>query len=97
MQVKIFSDGANFSEMMKMNENPLISGLTTNPTLMHRSGVSNYTEFCKSVLDVVKVKPVSFEVFSDDFSEMEKQSKIISSWGKNVYVKIPIMNTKGEY
>jgi len=74
-----------------------VQGFTTNPTLMRKAGVTDYAAFCKEVLRVVPDKPVSFEVFADDFSEMERQARLISSWGNNVYVKIPITNTKGEF
>lgn len=93
---KIFADGADISGMLEMNANPLISGLTTNPTLMKKAGLSNYERFAKEVLASVTSKPISFEVFSDEFDEMERQALKIASWGDNVYVKIPITNTKGE-
>ena len=93
---KIFADGADISGMLEMNANPLISGLTTNPTLMKKAGLSNYEKFAKEVLASVTSKPISFEVFSDEFGEMERQALKIASWGNNVYVKIPITNTKGE-
>ncbi len=94
--VKIFADGANISGMLEMAANPLISGLTTNPTLMKAAGVTDYKSFALEVLSKIKDKPISFEVFSDDFDEMEKQALEIASWGANVYVKIPTTNTKGE-
>jgi transaldolase len=97
MNIKIFSDGADISSMKEMNDSPLISGLTTNPTLMQRSGVNNYELFCKEVLSFLKVKPISFEVFSDDFEQMAIQARLIASWGNNIYIKIPIMNTKAQY
>jgi transaldolase len=93
---KIFADGANLGEMIEAYNDPLIQGLTTNPTLMFKAGITNYEEFAHKVLDVVKDKPVSFEVFSDDFEEMFKQAKKISSWANNVYVKIPVTNTEGK-
>lgn len=96
LKIKLFADGANISEMFEMNEKSYIKGLTTNPTLMRKSGVENYENFAKEVLATVTTKPVSFEVFSDDFEEMIKQGKKIASWGENVYVKIPITNTRGE-
>lgn len=96
LSVKIFADGANIDEIVKMNSNQLIKGLTTNPTLMKKSGIQNYKAFCLEVLEIVKLKPISFEVFGDDFQEMKVQAHKISSWGENVYVKIPITNTKGE-
>ncbi|MCK9415330.1 transaldolase [Candidatus Dojkabacteria bacterium] len=94
--VKIFADGADKKSMIEMYNNPLINGLTTNPTLMRKAGISNYKEFAIDILSIIKDKPISFEVFSDDLNDMEKQALEISSWGKNVYVKIPITNTKGE-
>jgi transaldolase len=96
LKIKLFADGANISEMFEMNDKSYIKGLTTNPTLMRKSGVENYENFAKEVLATVTTKPVSFEVFSDDFEEMVKQGKKIASWGENVYVKIPITNTRGE-
>lgn len=79
--------------MMEMYANPLIKGLTTNPTLMRKAGVANYRDFAKDILLEIRNKPISFEVFSDDFEEMERQAGEIASWGENVYVKIPITNT----
>lgn len=96
MAVKIFADGADKAGMLEMYRNPLISGLTTNPTLLRKAGVTDYKSFALDILSEIKDKPISFEVFSDDFKEMEKQAKLISLWGDNVYVKIPITNTKGE-
>ena len=96
LKVKIFSDGADKTGMMEMNSNPLIQGLTTNPTLMKKAGITDYCSFCKDILTTIKAKPISFEVFSDDFSEMEHQARKISSWGRNVYVKIPVTNTRKE-
>lgn len=94
--VKLFADGADKKIMLEMYHNPLISGLTTNPTLMRKSGITNYKEFAKDILLYIKDIPISFEVFSDDLKTMQKQGEEIASWGKNVYVKIPITNTKGE-
>ena len=94
--VKIFADGADKKTMLEMNNNSLIYGLTTNPTLMRKSGIINYKNFALDILSDIKEKPISFEVFSDDLDEMYKQALEISSWGQNVYVKIPITNTKGE-
>lgn len=96
LNIKIFADGAEKSKMLELNSSPLIKGLTTNPTLMKKAGISNYAEFCADILNYVKNKPISFEVFSDDFDEMERQALKISSWAENVYVKIPITNTKRE-
>lgn len=96
LTVKIFADGADKTGMLEMNSNPLIQGLTTNPTLMKKVGVTDYRAFCKDILITIKEKPISFEVFSDDFSEMERQAMEIASWGSNVYVKIPVTNTKKE-
>ena len=95
LSVKIFADGANVPGMLEMAANPLISGLTTNPTLMKNAGVTDYKSFALNVLAKIKDKPISFEVFSDEFDEMERQALEIASWGKNVYVKIPVTNTRG--
>jgi transaldolase len=96
LKIKIFADGADKANMLEMYEKSFIKGLTTNPSLMKKAGIADYREFCKDILFFIKDKPLSFEVFSDNFSEMEKQALEISSWGKNVYVKIPITNTKKE-
>lgn len=95
-RVKIFADGADMRSMVEMYHDPLISGFTTNPTLMRKAGVREYRTFAREVLEVIKDKPISFEVFSDDFGEMERQAKEIASWGKNVTVKIPVTNTKAK-
>lgn len=96
LKVKIFADGADKVGMLEMYSKEYIKGLTTNPTLMRKAGISNYSGFCKDILTEIKDKPLSFEVFSDDFPEMERQALEIASWGDNVYVKIPITNTKKE-
>jgi len=96
LKIKIFSDGANLAEMIDMNKKEFIHGMTTNPSLMKKAGIKDYKKFAKDVLNEIKIKPISFEVFSDDFLEMEKQAFDIASWAKNVYVKIPITNTKKE-
>ncbi len=96
LKIKIFADGANKKDMIDMNSKSFIKGLTTNPTLMKKEGITDYRDFCKDILKTIKEKPISFEVFSDDFSEMERQAREISSWGNNVYVKIPITNTHQE-
>lgn len=96
LTVKIFADGAEIGAMKEMAKKPFIKGLTTNPTLMRKSGVENYKKFAGEVLQHISDKPISFEVFSDDFTEMEKQALEISKWGSNVNVKIPITNSKGQ-
>ena len=96
LKVKIFADGADKAGMLEMYEKPYIKGLTTNPTLMKKAGIKDYRDFCKDILSSIKDKPLSFEVFADDFSEMEKHALEIASWGGNVYVKIPVTNTKRE-
>ena len=96
LQVKVFADGADRKGMLEMYEKPYIKGLTTNPTLMRKAGILDYKAFCLDVLDVIKDKPLSFEVFSDEFPEMERQAFEIASWGDNVYVKIPITNTRAQ-
>jgi transaldolase len=95
LKIKLFADGADLSEMVEQAAKPFISGLTTNPTLMRKAGVSDYVGFAKIVLKEITAKPISFEVFSDDLKEMQYQAHKISSWGENVYVKIPITNTAG--
>lgn len=96
LKVKIFADGADKAGMLEMYKKPFIKGLTTNPTLMKKAGITDYRAFCKDILQSINDKPLSFEVFSDDFAEMERQALEIASWGGNVYVKIPITNTKQE-
>jgi transaldolase len=96
LKVKLFADGANLESMLEMASKSYISGLTTNPTLMRKAGVTNYSMFAQQVLEHITQKPVSFEVFSDDISEMHTQARKISAWGENVFVKIPITNTKRE-
>ena len=96
LKVKIFADGADKAGMLEMYEKPFVKGLTTNPTLMKKAGITDYRAFCKDILASIKDKPLSFEVFSDNFEEMERQALEIASWGDNVYVKIPITNTKQE-
>ena len=96
LKVQIFADGADKAAMLEMYEKHYIKGLTTNPTLMKKVGITDYRAFCKDILPSIKEKPLSFEVFSDDFTEMERQAMEIASWGSNVYVKIPVTNTKKE-
>ena len=96
MNVKIFADGADKAGMLEMNKNPLISGFTTNPTLMRKAGITDYKAFALDIIKEIPDKPLSFEVFSDEVEEMYEQAHIIDSWGENVYVKIPVTNTKGE-
>lgn len=96
LKVKIFADGADKDSMLKMSKKPFIKGLTTNPTLMRKANVKNYKKFAQEILHEIRDISISFEVFSDDFEEMEKQALEIASWGNNAYVKIPITNTKME-
>jgi len=91
---KIFADGADFNEMIKLSKTSFVKGLTTNPSLMRKNGISDYESFAKKILKKIKKKPLSFEVFSDNIDEMKEQALKINSWGKNIYVKIPITNTK---
>lgn len=97
LRVKLFADGADIAGIKEMVANPDIKGFTTNPTLMRKAGITDYKAFALDVLKVVPDRPVSFEVFADDFPTMEKQALEIASWGKNVNVKIPVTNTKGEF
>jgi transaldolase len=96
LQIKIFADGADKKGVFDLYRNPLIKGLTTNPTLMRKVGISDYEAFAREILETVTDKPISLEVFSDDFPEMRRQALKISGWQNNVYVKIPITNTKRE-
>ena len=96
LKVKIFADGADRESMLESYANPLVSGFTTNPTLMRKAGVSDYVGFAKEILKEIPDRDISFEVFSDDFDDMERQGREIATWGDNVYVKIPVTNTKGE-
>jgi transaldolase len=96
LKVKLFADGADLDGMVKMASLSHISGLTTNPTLMKKAGITDYTKFAREVLGEISLKPISFEVFSDDVEEMKIQGEKIASWGDNVYVKVPITNTRGE-
>lgn len=95
LKVQIFADGADKNGMLEMYNKPFIKGLTTNPTLMKKAGIKDYEAFSKEILSEVKDKSISFEVFSDDLDEMEMQALKIAEWGENVYVKIPVTNTKG--
>jgi transaldolase len=96
LDIKIFADGADLEGMISLYRNPLIKGLTTNPTLMRKAGIGDYEAFAKDALGFIKDKPISFEVFSDEFSEMRRQALKIRDWQQNVYVKIPITNSRGE-
>jgi transaldolase len=96
LKVKIFADGADRKGMLEMASKPFIKGLTTNPTLMRRAGIPNYATFCKEIATEIREKPLSFEVLSDELDEIERQAMEIASWGKNIYVKIPVTNTKRE-
>ena len=94
LQVKIFADGADLPSILELAKNPLIAGFTTNPTLMRKAGVRDYEAFGRELTRAIPDRPFSFEVLSDDFEEMEQQALEIASWGENVYVKIPITNTR---
>src|SRR5215469_13099302 len=96
LRVKLFADGADKKGMLELNANPLIKGLTTNPTLMRKAGITDFEAFARDILKSINAKPISLEVFSDDFPEMKRQALKINGWAKNVYVKIPITNTRGE-
>src|SRR3989338_3015628 len=95
LKIKIFADGADIKTIVEQYKSGTIQGFTTNPTLMQKNGITEYEAFAKEVLKNIPDKPISFEVFSDEFDDMERQAKKISSWGKNINVKIPITNTKG--
>ena len=96
LKVKIFADGADYDGIVKMSKNPVIKGFTTNPSLMRKAGVADYEAFARKVLGTITDRPVSFEVFADDFASMAEQARTIAAWGANVNVKIPVTNTKGQ-
>ena len=96
LKVKIFADGADKNAILKLYKNPLIQGFTTNPTLMRKAGISDYKSFSLDILKAIPDRPISLEVFSDEVPDMERQAMEIASWGANVYVKIPVMNTRRE-
>ncbi|HEX9460288.1 MAG TPA: transaldolase [Thermoanaerobaculia bacterium] len=96
LTVRIFADGAEKAGMLEMYAKPYIKGFTTNPTLMHKAGLTDYRAFAHEILEAIPDRPISFEVFSDEFGEMERQAREISTWGDNVYVKIPVTNTRRE-
>ena len=97
LKIKIFADGADLNGIKEMYANPMIKGFTTNPTLMRKAGVRDYKAFAHQVLEAVPDRPISFEVFADEFDEMEKQAMEIASWGRNVNVKIPVTNTRRQF
>jgi len=94
LRVRLFADGAVKAQILELYANPCIRGFTTNPTLMRKAGVTDYEAFARDILEVITDRPVSIEVLSDDFAEMERQAHKIASWGDNVYVKIPVTNTR---
>jgi transaldolase len=96
LKTKIFADGADANDIVELSKNPLIQGFTTNPTLMRAAGVAEYETFARDLLAKLPAQPVSFEVFADEFSEMERQARLITTWADNVYVKIPVTNTRRE-
>src|SRR4051812_45294240 len=96
LKIKIFLDGADRGSMLEMAKNPLVSGFTTNPSLMRKAGVKDYKGYAKELWVEIPAKPISFEVFADEFSEMKRQALDIAQWGRNVYVKVPITNSLGE-
>jgi transaldolase len=96
LKIKIFADGADLHGMLDVSGHPLVRGFTTNPTLMRKAGVEDYASFAREAVRLIPDQPISFEVLSDDFDEMEQQAFEIASWGENVYVKVPVMNARGE-
>ena len=95
LRIKVFADGADLEGILELAADPVVSGFTTNPTLMRKAGIEDYEGFARKVLDHVRDRPISFEVCADDFDEMRRQAHRLSSWGQNVYVKIPVTNTEG--
>src|ERR1043165_9319746 len=96
LKIQLFADGADKAGILELYAKPYIKGLTTNPSLMKKAGVKDYEAFAKEILQTVTAKPISFEVFSDEFADMRRQAAKIKTWGSNVYVKIPITNSRGE-
>jgi transaldolase len=96
LSIKIFADGADLKGMVELARDPSISGFTTNPTLMRQSGITDYEAFAREALKQITDLPISFEVFSDELDDMARQARLIAAWGANVYVKIPVTNTRGE-
>ena len=97
LKIKIYADGADLEKNGFFNNNPLIKGFTTNPTIMKKNGINNYEDFAKNILKIVKTKPISFEIFADDTDSIIEQAEYISSWASNIYVKVPVTNTKGYF
>jgi transaldolase len=97
LKIKLFADGADLDSMLILYKDPSIKGYTTNPTLMKKAGITNYEKFARQVLEEIPDRPVSFEVFADDLTNMLAQAKVIASWGSNVNVKIPVTSTRGEF
>lgn len=96
LKINIYADLANYQDIVDLTQNPYVKGFTTNPTLMKQAGIEDYEEFAKKTLEKISNYPISFEVFSDEFSEMKEQALKIRSWGENIFVKIPITNSRGE-
>jgi transaldolase len=96
LRIKVFADGADLEAMLALAANPLVKGFTTNPTLMRKAGVEDYERFAHRILEQITEVPISFEVFADEFEDMERQARLIASWGANVFVKIPVTNTRRE-
>jgi transaldolase len=96
LKIKLFADGADKTAMLDLYRNPSIRGFTTNPTLMRKAGITDYAAFARDILTEIRDRPISLEVFADEFDEMERQARLIASWGPNVYVKIPVTNTRRE-
>jgi transaldolase len=97
LKIKLFADGADLNSILELYKNPRIQGFTTNPTLMHKAGITDYEQFGRKLLAAVQDRPISLEVFADDLETMEIQARKIATWGSNVNIKIPVTNTKGEF
>ena len=97
MKTKIFCDIAELNTIKKFNKKSIVKGFTTNPSLMRKAGAKDYKLYSKKILSICKNKPISFEVFADEYKEMKKQAIEINTWGKNVYVKVPVANSKGKF
>lgn len=96
LKIKIFADGADLAQLARLAADPRIKGFTTNPTLMRKAGISDYARFAQDAISIVSPRPISFEVFADEMDEMARQARLIAAWGANVYVKVPVTNTKGQ-
>src|SRR5215472_9953860 len=97
LKIKVFADGADLPSILRLRDDPLIRGFTTNPTLIRKAGIGDYEGFARELLSAIPDRPVSLEVFADEFDEMARQARVIANWGRNVNVKVPVTNTRREF